>query len=78
MSFLILSILVGGYTIATFDELIKEFIAKYFPPAKIEKIRKDIKEFKQQKDESFKDVWTHFQDLVKKCPRYLIEKKYEL
>ena len=47
---------VGGYAIATFDELIKEFIAKYFPPTKMEKIRKDIQEFKQQKDESFKDA----------------------
>ena len=44
----------------------------------MEKIRKDIQEFKKQKDESFKDAWTNFQDLVKKFSRHLIEEKYEL
>ena len=32
----------GGYVIETFDELIREFITKYFPPAKMEKVRNEV------------------------------------
>ena len=46
----------GGYAMETFDELIQEFIAKFFPPSKMEKLRMKVHQFRQQPDESFRDA----------------------
>ena len=63
---------------ATFDELVQEFITKFFPPSKMEKLRSEVHQFKQQSDESFKDAWDRFQELLRRCPSRLVEEGYEL
>ena len=46
----------GSYSIVTFDELIQEFINKFFPPSKIEDLCREVHQFQKQDKESFKDA----------------------
>ena len=68
----------GGYSIAIFDELVQEFINKFFPPSKIEYLRREVHQFQKQNEESFKDAWDRYQELLRKCLPRLIKKGYEL
>ena len=62
----------------TFDEIVQQFITKYFPPEKMERVRNELHQFRQEDTESFKGAWERFQELLKKCPGKLIEEGYEL
>ncbi|KND56772.1 hypothetical protein BVER_02389 [Candidatus Burkholderia verschuerenii] len=65
-------------TIATYDELIRKFIAKYFSPDRVERLRQEVMKFEQQVGESFADAWERFQDLVQRCPNLMLEDGYEV
>lgn len=52
-------------SITTWDDLLKKFLAKYFPPSKSAKIRSKITSFFQQDEESLYDAWEHFKDLLR-------------
>ena len=49
--------------IITWDNLARGFLAKYFPPATIAKIVKDITTFQQFENESLCDAWERFKEL---------------
>ena len=59
-------------SINTWQELYKAFFNKYFPPAKVLKIRNEINSFYQRDDESFYECWDRFKDLQRQCPPQLI------
>ena len=69
---------IGGESLGTFDEVVRRFTAKYFPPAKMEKVRNQLYQFKQMSDESFTECWDRFQDILRKCPMQLLEEGQEL
>lgn len=56
----------------TLDDLLKTFLAKYFPPSKSTKLRSEITSFCQQDEESLYDAWEHFKDLIRRCPHHVI------
>ncbi|XP_060968298.1 uncharacterized protein LOC115704515 [Cannabis sativa] len=62
------------HSINTWEELALKFLSKFFPPAKIAKLRADINNFTQHDDESLYEAWERFKDLLRKCPNHGIEK----
>ncbi|XP_060963430.1 uncharacterized protein LOC133032939 [Cannabis sativa] len=62
------------HSINTWEELALKFLSKFFPPAKIAKLRADINNFTQHDDESLYEAWERFNDLLRKCPNHGIEK----
>ena len=59
-------------SINTWQELYTAFFNKYFPPAKVLKIRNEINSFFQREDETFYECWERFKDLQRQCPSQLI------
>ncbi|KAA3453280.1 Transposon Ty3-I Gag-Pol polyprotein [Gossypium australe] len=43
---------------------------KYFPPAKMAKLRNDISSFVQMDLETLYDAWERFKDLLRRCPHH--------
>ncbi|XP_060962132.1 uncharacterized protein LOC115713139 [Cannabis sativa] len=62
------------HSINTWEELALKFLSKFFPPAKIAKLRADINNFTQQDSESLYEAWERFKDLLRKFPNHGIEK----
>ncbi|KAM6553959.1 hypothetical protein CsatB_014721 [Cannabis sativa] len=62
------------HSINTWEELALKFLSKFFPPAKIAKLRADINNFTQQDSEFLYEAWERFKDLLRKCPNHGIEK----
>ena len=57
-------------SITSWDDLSNKFLARLFPPAKVEKLRIDISSFYQYEGESFYEAWERFKDLLRKCPHH--------
>ena len=56
--------------ITTWDSLAQKFLAKYFPPAKIAKLRNDITSFSQFENESLNEAWERYTELLRRCPHH--------
>ncbi|KAA3485016.1 Retrotransposon gag protein [Gossypium australe] len=59
---------INGGSVLTWDQMIKKFLLKYFPPAKTAKMRNDISSFSQINLETLYDAWERFKDFLKRCP----------
>ena len=57
-------------TITTWDGLAQKFLAKYFPPKKMVKMRNDIISFMQGNEESLYEAWERYTELLRKCPHH--------
>ena len=57
-------------SITSSDDLSNKFLARFFPPAKVEKLRIDISRFYQYEGESFYKAWERIKDLLRKCPHH--------
>ncbi|GKE32870.1 zinc finger, CCHC-type containing protein [Tanacetum coccineum] len=57
-------------SISTWDDLTTRFLAQFFPPGRMAKLRKDILMFQQRQEESFYDARTRFKDLLQKVPHH--------
>ncbi|KAG8472953.1 hypothetical protein CXB51_035041 [Gossypium anomalum] len=57
-------------SITTWEQMTKKFLLKYFPPAKIAKLRNNISSFVQMDLETLYDAWERYKDLVRRCPHY--------
>ncbi|GKC38688.1 hypothetical protein Tco_1051072 [Tanacetum coccineum] len=57
-------------TINTWDLLKKAFIQRYCPPSKTAKQLEDIRNFKQEGEETFYQAWERYNDLLYKCPNH--------
>ncbi|KAG9444943.1 hypothetical protein H6P81_016283 [Aristolochia fimbriata] len=60
-------------SIATWEDLQKKFLGKYFPPAKTIKLRNEIFQFSQESEEHLSEAWERFNGLLKRCPNHKIE-----
>ncbi|GKU88727.1 hypothetical protein SLEP1_g2957 [Rubroshorea leprosula] len=58
----------GHFTI--WNVLVDKFIAKFFPPSKIAKLRNDITTFVQFDNESLYEAWERFKELLRQCPNH--------
>jgi len=61
-------------SITTWNELIKVFLAKFFPPRKMASLRNQITLFAQRKNEPFYEAWECFEDLLRLCPHHSLQK----
>ena len=52
----------------SWDKLVTAFLAKYFPPQKLSKLRADVQTFRQKEGESLYEAWERYKQLTKKCP----------
>ncbi|KAK5842285.1 hypothetical protein PVK06_004621 [Gossypium arboreum] len=57
-------------SITTWEQIIEKFLLKYFPPAKLAKLRNDISSFVQMDLETLYDAWERYKDLLKMCPHH--------
>ena len=57
-------------SIRTFDEMVTKFLAKYFPPSMVTKLRNDISNFRQLPDESLFEAWERYKLAIDRCPNH--------
>nr|GEU96393.1 zinc finger, CCHC-type [Tanacetum cinerariifolium] len=60
-------------SITTWEDLTTRFLAQFFPPRRIAKLRNDILMFQQHHGESQSKAWTHFKDLLQKVTHHGID-----
>ncbi|GJV67709.1 zinc finger, CCHC-type containing protein [Tanacetum coccineum] len=60
-------------SITTWEDLTTRFLAQFFPPGRIAKLRNDILIFQQHHGESLSEAWTRFKDLLQKFPHHGID-----
>ncbi|GKC75135.1 MAK10-like protein [Tanacetum coccineum] len=60
-------------SITTWEDPTTCFLAQFFPPGRIAKLRNDILMFQQHHGESLSEAWTHFKDLSQKFPHHNID-----
>ncbi|CAN6455268.1 unnamed protein product [Victoria cruziana] len=59
-------------SIATWEDLQREFLKKYFPIGKTNHYRRVISLFSALEGESFHQAWKRMKDLLRKCPHHQI------
>ncbi|CAN6455423.1 unnamed protein product [Victoria cruziana] len=59
-------------SIATWEDLQREFLKKYFPIGKTNHYRRAISLFSALEGESFHQAWERMKDLLRKCPHHQI------
>ncbi|GJY49159.1 reverse transcriptase domain-containing protein [Tanacetum coccineum] len=57
-------------TVDSWDLLKKAFIQRYCPPSRIAKQLEEIRNFKQEEDETLYQAWEWYNDLLYKCPTH--------
>ncbi|GJT66693.1 hypothetical protein Tco_1018173 [Tanacetum coccineum] len=57
-------------TVDSWDLLKKAFIQRYCPPSKTAKQLEEIRNFKQEGDETLYQAWERYNDLLYKCPTH--------
>nr|GEV11672.1 reverse transcriptase domain-containing protein [Tanacetum cinerariifolium] len=65
-------------SILTWDDLVSNFINKFFPPLKTTNLRNEITRFQQRFDESFYEAWERFNDLLRACPHHGFSELHQL
>ena len=55
-------------SIITWDDLVQNFLAKFFSLAKTTKMKIEINNFTQYEIETFYEAWDCYKELLRKCP----------
>ena len=61
-------------SITTWADLVQKLLAKFFPPAKMTKMRIEINNFAQYERETFYEAWDYYKELLRKCPHHSLLK----
>ncbi|GKE11831.1 zinc finger, CCHC-type containing protein [Tanacetum coccineum] len=61
-------------SITTWEDLTTRFLAQFFPPGRIAKLRNNILMFQQHHGESLSEAWTRFKDLLQKFSHHGIDR----
>nr|GEV59516.1 reverse transcriptase domain-containing protein [Tanacetum cinerariifolium] len=56
--------------INTFEQMVKMFLEKYFPPSMVTKLRNEITNFRQRPDESLFEAWECYKLSIDRCPNH--------
>ncbi|KAK5845483.1 hypothetical protein PVK06_001673 [Gossypium arboreum] len=57
-------------SITTWEQMTEKFLLKYFPSAKMAKLRNDISSFVQMDLETLYDAWERYKGLLRRCPHH--------
>ncbi|XP_016178240.1 probable serine/threonine-protein kinase cdc7 [Arachis ipaensis] len=55
-------------SLTTWDEVVNKFLARFYPPQRVNRLRAKVQTFKQQDGETLYEAWERFKDLTRKCP----------
>ena len=54
-------------SITSWDQMRREFLARFFPPSKTTQLRAKLYQFTQKDGESLYDVWERFKEMLRLC-----------
>ncbi|GKA53389.1 reverse transcriptase domain-containing protein [Tanacetum coccineum] len=57
-------------SIHSWEEMVTEFLSKYFHPIMVTKLRNDITNFRQLPDESLFEAWERYKLSIDRCPNH--------
>nr|GFB37680.1 reverse transcriptase domain-containing protein [Tanacetum cinerariifolium] len=57
-------------SIHTFDDMMRKFLSKYFPPSMVTKLRNEIMKFRQDSNESLFKAWERYKLSIDWCPKH--------
>ena len=55
-------------SINNWEDLVSKFLAKFYPPQRIIKLKTEVQTFIQMDGESLYDAWERYKALIRKCP----------
>ncbi|KAJ9557030.1 hypothetical protein OSB04_011644 [Centaurea solstitialis] len=61
-------------SITTWEGLRSNFLSRFFPPSKIDKLRAEIRSFRQDDGETISESWERFKHLLNSCPSHGLSK----
>ena len=70
-------------SVTSWQQLVQEFLKKYFPKSKTNQIRRSLTSFSQRDGEQFHEAWDRLNELMRSCPHHdvpqwqLVESFYE-
>ncbi|GJY70064.1 reverse transcriptase domain-containing protein [Tanacetum coccineum] len=53
-----------------FDDMMRKFLSKYFPPSMVTKLRNEITKFEQKPHESLFEAWERYKLSIDRCPNH--------
>nr|GEY11858.1 reverse transcriptase domain-containing protein [Tanacetum cinerariifolium] len=53
-----------------FDDMMRKFLEKYFPPSMVTKLRNEITKFEQKPHESLFEAWERYKLSIDRCPNH--------
>ncbi|GKC00199.1 reverse transcriptase domain-containing protein [Tanacetum coccineum] len=57
-------------SIHSFDEMMRKFLSKYFPPSMVTKLRNEITKFTQKPHKSLFEAWERYKLYIDRCPKH--------
>nr|GEW17946.1 reverse transcriptase domain-containing protein [Tanacetum cinerariifolium] len=57
-------------SIHSFDDMMRKFLSKYFPPSMVTKLRNEITKFEQKLHESLFEAWERYKLSIDLCPNH--------
>nr|GEX46474.1 reverse transcriptase domain-containing protein [Tanacetum cinerariifolium] len=57
-------------SIQSFDDMMRKFLSKYFPPSMVSKLRNEITNFRQDLNESLFEACEHYKLSIDRCPNH--------
>ncbi|GKA91371.1 reverse transcriptase domain-containing protein [Tanacetum coccineum] len=57
-------------SIHSFDDMMRKFLSKYFPPSMVTKLRNEITKFRQEPNESLFEAWERYKLSIDRCPNH--------
>ncbi|GKE50402.1 reverse transcriptase domain-containing protein [Tanacetum coccineum] len=57
-------------SIYSFDDMMRKFLSKYFPPSMVTKLRNEITKFEQKPHESLFEAWECYKLSIDRCPNH--------
>ncbi|KAJ9566925.1 hypothetical protein OSB04_002891 [Centaurea solstitialis] len=65
-------------SITTWEGLRSQFLSRFFPPSKIDKLRAEIRSFQQDNGETISEAWERFKHLLNSCPSHGLNKSEQV
>ena len=57
-------------SITSWNDLVKKFLTKFFPPVKLAQLVQEINTFKQLEGGYLAEAWKIFHELLRRCPHH--------
>ncbi|GJS16247.1 reverse transcriptase domain-containing protein [Tanacetum coccineum] len=57
-------------SIHPFDDMMRKFLSKYFPPSMVTKLRNEITKFEQKSHKSLFEAWERYKLSIDRCPNH--------